>query len=805
MQKPSPEKCLPVTESRIETAEGKGGDGMDELLTTYGDTPLPDVCHNAPTSLDTTQDRSVVIGECLPESDNEMGAVKSGCHITESSLQSDNSESKKCLASSSVLEGDTSEVTESKPTEFSHLQRTLDRMEPYMQVQKELQDLTLQNELEGTVVMPNEASAPVLENDNMMDVGASAPVLSDALEISSSYVQPNLESPSSLSDIEKKPKVKTKITLSDEVTVEPLTEIQITSLYQNSELEENEQYIPQFIAEERNIVQSEFYQLVLGYLRARTALVGTQRELSAILEEYKKQKKNIWVFEKRTVTEEGECEDDRLLAVTHEYEEACYKDEIATHVSKQLKMTREILSDPYALNAYASEMSKLQVENYMQKVLSECPDFMQLPKNAKISLSCRKDHNSQLQPHVKKLKSCISVLFAFQRQGVKDHQFIRVTRQWLTDLVAILQRVATYKDHLFLINHVMRCPAGVGSWAPSYIQVGGPWQNNAEGASSGTGMLGCWSLDHALTVLSTILNPTSGREDFLHHLKPSPSQDGLDGEGIVVDDKSPDSIWVVVDSSGEEEEDPTHLWLLLTENDVVQILNQVPFKEIFQHMLLIRENDEAVSYDVSGTSHHGLMKLFAFATSLIQLFRIGLATYSQVRYRGATKRICRFLRHTVEYVTDHWLNYLSWHQSLPQHDMDMNQVTGQWAVLQVEYDQLFERAVHSMFSSPRSGAWQFLAVIPYSSVSLLRLWKIVYKLHVGISEESDKISNSMEEKKSTCDDWAELVTHSDTRGQFHDRLQGMEENEAFYLLTALANMAITREVSEKQFVKVCQN
>ncbi|KAK7082716.1 hypothetical protein SK128_026803 [Halocaridina rubra] len=236
---------------------------------------------------------------------------------------------------------------------------------------------------------------------------------------------------------------------------------------------------------------------------------------------------------------------------------------------------------------------------------------------------------------------------------------------------------------------------------------------------------------------------------------------------------------------------------------MMRILNQVPFKEIFQHILLIEVENGSLKYNVSFTSHHGLLKLFALATCLINLFRTGLATYSQLRYRGVTKRVCRFLRHTVEYVTDHWHNYLSLHQASSQHESDMTEANGQWALLQVGYDQLFERAVHCIFSSSRSGAWQFLAVIPYSSVSLLRLWKIVFKLHVGFSEESDKQSKAL--IKATCEEWASLVSHADTRGQFHDRLIQMEENEAFYLLTALANMAIAREASEMMFVEVLVN
>lgn len=82
-----------------------------------------------------------------------------------------------------------------------------------------------------------------------------------------------------------------------------------------------------------------------------------------------------------------------------------------------------------------------------------------------------------------------------------------------------------------------------------------------------------------------------------------------------------------------------------------------------------------------------------------------------------------------------------------------------------------------------------------------RLWKIVYQIHVGWSEESAD-NEKLNAEKMSCSDWADLVSDSDTRGQFHDRLMKIEENEALYLLTALANMAVERESSESRFVEV---
>lgn len=93
------------------------------------------------------------------------------------------------------------------------------------------------------------------------------------------------------------------------------------------------------------------------------------------------------------------------------------------------------------------------------------------------------------------------------------------------------------------------------------------------------GMLGCWPLDHSLTVLATILHPVAGREDFLHHLKqaalPGGGREKDAGDHSQTEEKYEDNIWVLVDSSGEEEEDPEQLWASFNENDVVQVATGV--------------------------------------------------------------------------------------------------------------------------------------------------------------------------------------------------------------------------------------
>ena len=73
----------------------------------------------------------------------------------------------------------------------------------------------------------------------------------------------------------------------------------------------------------------------------------------------------------------------------------------------------------------------------------------------------------------------------------------------MLDQVATLLRLATMEDHIFLLSHVMRCPAGIASWAGSYIQPVPPVYSSGDPST-------CWGsvlLDHFVTMLAVVLQP----------------------------------------------------------------------------------------------------------------------------------------------------------------------------------------------------------------------------------------------------------------------------------------------------------
>jgi len=81
---------------------------------------------------------------------------------------------------------------------------------------------------------------------------------------------------------------------------------------------------------------------------------------------------------------------------------------------------------------------------------------------------------------------------------------------------------------------------------------------------------------------------------------------------------------------------------------------QVPIDGVFRHVLGVQRRDGAEIYFPESASESSLLRLLAFASSLVLLLGRGLRTYDSVRYRQFAKRLSRLVRHTVQYVSDVW-------------------------------------------------------------------------------------------------------------------------------------------------------
>jgi len=59
------------------------------------------------------------------------------------------------------------------------------------------------------------------------------------------------------------------------------------------------------------------------------------------------------------------------------------------------------------------------------------------------------------------------------------------------------------EDHIFLLSHVLRCPAGIAKWAGGYIQPVSPVYPSEDPSASWASLL----LDHFVTMLAMVLRP----------------------------------------------------------------------------------------------------------------------------------------------------------------------------------------------------------------------------------------------------------------------------------------------------------
>ncbi|XP_026569698.1 ectopic P granules protein 5 homolog [Pseudonaja textilis] len=136
-----------------------------------------------------------------------------------------------------------------------------------------------------------------------------------------------------------------------------------------------------------------------------------------------------------------------------------------------------------------------------------------------------------------------------------------------------------------------------------------------------------------MQALALLMSPAKNRAEFMCHMKPSerrPSSPGAESGN-----------WTLVDEGGEEDEDPETSWVLLLEDDLVALLSQFPFHELFQHMLGF---DAEGSYVSEKTTSQDMMKVLTFANSVVNLLAVGLETFNRARYRQFVKRIGHLIR-----------------------------------------------------------------------------------------------------------------------------------------------------------------
>ncbi|XP_051019663.1 ectopic P granules protein 5 homolog [Acomys russatus] len=543
----------------------------------------------------------------------------------------------------------------------------------------------------------------------------------------------------------------------------PFTKEQLKLLEPGSWLENVESYVEEFdsIAHQD---RHEFYELLLNYSRCRKQLLLAEAELLTLMSDCQNAKSRLWNFKDEQMSVQGICADQVKVYGHHHYQRVEMNENVLGELRKLFDAKSEHLHQTLTLHSYTSVLSRLQVESYVYSLLNSSAVLRALAVNQPDQVYKLESMPSD----VCQLKECISVLFTFTRRASEDAQFREDILLWLQKLVSVLQRVGSPGDHFFLLNHILRCPAGVSKWAVPFVQI--KVLNNPSGVF------------HFMQSLALLMSPVKNRAEFMCHMKPSEGKSSSSGPAS--------GTWTLVDEGGEEDEDPETSWILLNEDDLVILLSQFPFHELFQHLLGFKAKGD---YLPETTRPQEMMKIFAFANSLVELLAVGLETFNRARYRQFVKRIGYLIRMTLGYVSDHWAQYVS-------HSTGMGLTLQPYSMekLQIEFDELFLRAVLHVLKAKRLGIWLFMSEMPFGTLSVQMLWKLLYLMHQVESGNLQQLCASLQ--PAEC---KRQLQDPERFASFEKCLSSMNSSDEICLLTTFAQMARARRTNvDEDFIKI---
>uniref|UniRef100_A0A8C9EZI1 Ectopic P-granules autophagy protein 5 homolog n=1 Tax=Pavo cristatus TaxID=9049 RepID=A0A8C9EZI1_PAVCR len=442
----------------------------------------------------------------------------------------------------------------------------------------------------------------------------------------------------------------------------------------------------------------ELYELLLNYMRCRKQLLLAEAELQAMTTDCQNIKGRLWTFKEEQKTVQvllrRSCE--RMVKLKAGLR-LHFRWALPSHKAKSCQLLRESLCE------VVTEFAKL----------SSLLQYWRVSKQSE-NLSSDLSH----------LKECISVLFSFTRRVIEDPQFQSDLLMWLQRLVSVLQRIGCPGDHLFLFNHILRCPAGIGEWAVPFIQI--KVLDNPSGVF------------HFMQSLALLMSP----------VKASCNLNASEG-------KNPEFM---------------HVFWGLTSSILV-----------------------LGTYFPEKTTSQEMMKIFAFANSLVELLSVGLETFNRARYRQFVKRIGQLIKMTLCHVSDHWALYISGNKQYGSigHPYSMDK-------LQLEFDELFFRAVLHVLKAKRLGVWLFMSEMPYGTLSSDMLWKLFFVMHCAESENLEKLCSTLQ--PADCKRRLKDPQHLES---FEKYLQSMNCSEEICLLTTFAQMAQTKRADvDEDFIKI---
>ncbi|TMS35268.1 hypothetical protein L596_002706 [Steinernema carpocapsae] len=372
-----------------------------------------------------------------------------------------------------------------------------------------------------------------------------------------------------------------------------------------------------------------------------------------------------WSVEKRTVTQKGQCGENRSASGSTKYDFATLRSEKVTELNRLLSDQCSMEVDVQLCWEIHSKSLALQIQ---WKVIELGLAFVEEHKVSTSNPPSIVTYNN-VSPSRENIRGALSDLFHYLRFHDISKKFRECAVGWITELTSYLFKCATADDQLFLLCHVLHVPSPVDTWAPQLIQtyISHPSLDVRS------------TIDNFVALLSLLLSPISHRVTFLEHIKQQ-EQDV--------------SSWELMDEDGKQES-----FVTINENDLIAILDQFCIQDFFKKAVM---HFTAVN---KPNTLRTFLSLVAMELILMKIFNEGLKTYNTERYKSFCRKIAFTMKQSVKDICLLWK--ISCDQFLGE----------QREIIQKEIDRIVVLMIYYTVSKQNIGMWQYLSSLPYETIS----------------------------------------------------------------------------------------
>lgn len=231
-----------------------------------------------------------------------------------------------------------------------------------------------------------------------------------------------------------------------------------------------------FVQECRAVQETEFYAELANYRKWKHLLEKTKYEISQLTDGVDEAQEKVWQLISKTVKQNGKCNDGRRVEGKHIFNEAVMSSDELKKIDSKFLVLQEKIASEYCQQTFMTHYTERHIEIMLNAVLEL-------------------EHSDSRKAQLKRF---ISSLFAFVRLDDVNADFLQTCTSWLSKLISVLLECADFEDHLFIVNHVLRCPGGIADWAAGYIQCNNPVDANDFAQA-------VVYLNQSLAILNTIL------------------------------------------------------------------------------------------------------------------------------------------------------------------------------------------------------------------------------------------------------------------------------------------------------------